>query len=248
MDFSKVTSGEWVIVFATLMGPIFAVQAQKFLEGLREHRNAKLWVFRTLMTTRKSRLHADHVKALNMIDVVFYGVPVFMTHWQSQAEAKVATAWKVYLDNLATETDGWPESRKEVLWAQRESNFGSLLGAIAASVGYNFDEVHLKKAGYIPVLHSNNEEKLQKLLDDGLALVQGTQALKMNVVSLPPNENIAEAYVQMMKQLIAVTKSGSVKVSAMDSVPNGETVDAPQMQKGFQTEVARPSEQSSAQG
>ncbi len=45
MDLTKVTTGEWVIVFATVMGPILAVQAQKFLERLREHQNGKLWVF-----------------------------------------------------------------------------------------------------------------------------------------------------------------------------------------------------------
>ena len=59
MDLTKVTSAEWVIVFATLLGPILAMQAQKFSEGLREYRAAKLWVFRSLMTTRMQRLSID---------------------------------------------------------------------------------------------------------------------------------------------------------------------------------------------
>ncbi len=33
MDLTKVTSAEWVIVFATLLGPILVVQAQKLLRG-----------------------------------------------------------------------------------------------------------------------------------------------------------------------------------------------------------------------
>ena len=71
MDLTKVTSAEWAIVFATLLGPILAVQAQKVLEGLREYRAAKLWVFRSLMTTRMQRLSIDHVRTLNMIDICF---------------------------------------------------------------------------------------------------------------------------------------------------------------------------------
>lgn len=92
MDLTKVTSAEWAIVFATLVGPILAVQAQKFLEGRREYRAAKLWVFRSLMTTRMQRLSIDHVRALNMIDICFYGQRVAVWHWQTEAEKKVATA------------------------------------------------------------------------------------------------------------------------------------------------------------
>ena len=78
MDLSKVTNAERAIVFATLMGPILAVQAQKFLEELREYRAAKLWIFRSLMTTRMQRESVDHVRALNMMDICFYGKRVFV--------------------------------------------------------------------------------------------------------------------------------------------------------------------------
>ncbi|HEY3046817.1 MAG TPA: DUF6680 family protein [Polaromonas sp.] len=147
MDLSKMTSGEWVIVFATVMGPILAIQAQKFLEGLREYRNGKLWVFRTLMTTRhqQSRLSPDHVRALNMIDVSFYGNRFLFIRWQTKVEKKVATAWKAYLDNLSTDIYEWSESQKAFHLGERDRQFGVLIGAVAESVGYSFDEVHIKK-------------------------------------------------------------------------------------------------------
>ncbi len=97
------------------------------------------------MTTRKARLSADHVRALNMIDVSFYGIRMFFMHWQTSAEKKVTTAWKIYLDNLATDVEEWTEPQRQFHWGEREKQFGILLVAIAASVGYNFDEVHIKK-------------------------------------------------------------------------------------------------------
>jgi hypothetical protein len=66
------TTSDWAIVSATLLGPILAVQAQKWLERWRDYRNRKMWVFQTLMATRAARLEAEHVRALNMIDLVFY--------------------------------------------------------------------------------------------------------------------------------------------------------------------------------
>lgn len=213
MEISKITTSEWAIIFATFIGPIFAVQAQKFLEGLREHRNGKIWVFRTLMTTRMQRLSMEHVRALNMIDVSFYGIRIFFKHWQTTSEKKVAAAWKNYLDNLATETEGWSQSRLDYHWAEREKMFNVLLVAIAASVDFNFDEIHIKKTGYIPIAHNALEIKQQELLDSAVCVLQGKQTLKMDVISFPPNEQAALAHGQMIAQLVTATKGGTLNVS-----------------------------------
>jgi hypothetical protein len=61
------------IVVATLLGPILAVQAQKWLERDRVVRDRRLQVFRTLMTTRAMNLSPAHVEALNAVPVEFYG-------------------------------------------------------------------------------------------------------------------------------------------------------------------------------
>ncbi|MGZ7172458.1 DUF6680 family protein [Burkholderia gladioli] len=58
---------------ATLLGPVLAVQAQKWVERAREATNRKQSVFTTLMATRQSRVSIDHVRALNSIDLAFYG-------------------------------------------------------------------------------------------------------------------------------------------------------------------------------
>lgn len=213
MDLTKVTSAEWAIVFATLMGPILAVQAQKFLEELREYRAAKLWVFRGLMTTRMQRLSVDHVRALNMIDICFYGKRIFLWHRQTEAEKKVATAWKIYLDNLTTEIKDWPESRQQIHYSDRVKQFNSLLAAIGAAVDYHFDELHIERTGYIPIAHNEDETKQRQLLESAVGVLQGKQSIKMDVISFPTNPQVAENYQKMIAQIATITEDGALKVS-----------------------------------
>ena len=95
-----ITASDWAIVTATLLGPILAVQAQKTIERWRDIRRQKLWVFSTLMSTRAARLVPDHIRALNMIDLVFYGTRRFGMDRRSNSEQAVLNKWKEYLDEL----------------------------------------------------------------------------------------------------------------------------------------------------
>jgi hypothetical protein len=101
-DLSQLTTSDWLIVAATIAGPVLAVQAQKWIERFRERRGRKLWVFQQLLATRAARLSADHVQALNMIDLVFYGSYFFGIHRRSKGEQAVIDAWREYLDQLGT--------------------------------------------------------------------------------------------------------------------------------------------------
>ncbi|MBO4157710.1 hypothetical protein LH671_00350 [Enterobacter kobei] len=62
-------------VFATLFSPLIAVRVQKYLEKKSEKQTIKVKIFSQLMATRaiSSRLLPEHVQALNMIDLAFYG-------------------------------------------------------------------------------------------------------------------------------------------------------------------------------
>ena len=91
---------DWVTVIAVILSPLLAVQAQKMIETLREKRNRRIKIFKTLMSTRGERLSRDHVQALNMIDIEFYGRRFFGIRFQRRSEKAVTNAWKNYNDNL----------------------------------------------------------------------------------------------------------------------------------------------------
>ena len=61
------------IIIATILGPILAVQAQKWLERERAIRDRRNAIFRTLMATRAAMLSPGHVEAFNAVPVDFYG-------------------------------------------------------------------------------------------------------------------------------------------------------------------------------
>ena len=64
---------DWLVVIATLLSPVIAVQVTEYLNRRRQSRDEQLRIFRTLMATRASTLEVSHVQALNSIDVIFNG-------------------------------------------------------------------------------------------------------------------------------------------------------------------------------
>lgn len=144
------TTVEVITILAILAGPVLAVQAQKWLENFREKKNRKLHIFRTLMATRAAaaKISAEHVRALNMIDIEFYH------------DSKVKEAWKEYLDHLY-DKDYQKTHGPEKWFEKSEELFISLLKLIADEVDYPFDKTHLKRGFYLPNAHGEQANDLQ---------------------------------------------------------------------------------------
>jgi hypothetical protein len=206
---AKLTPSDWTIAFATFAGPVFAVQAQKWIEALRERRNRKHWVFNQLMATRKSRLSPDHVQALNMIDLAFYGTKYWGFHWRSAEERSVANAWKEYFDALSLESN---DANAAAVIDKRDNAFIELLNAIAIDVGYEFDKVQLRRGAYSPVFQERMEDQQNRLREALLAVFEGEKSLRMDVVKFPVNDAAAEAHRKMITQIVESTEGGQLKV------------------------------------
>lgn len=198
-------ASDWAIVLATLGGPVLAVQAQKWVESFREYRNRKLWVFSTLMTTRGSRLHPDHVRALNTIEMVFYGREVFGFRWQKESERAVVNAWYDYLDDLGVDV-------AQVDNARRTNLFIALLFTMATDVGLKFDRMQIGKSAYLPTAHGEAELEGLALRKRALELLNGNAALKMEVASFPVDPKALASQVELQQKLSAALDDGSLKV------------------------------------
>ncbi|WP_426801942.1 DUF6680 family protein [Xanthomonas campestris] len=207
-----------LIILATSLGPVLAVQAQKFVEIIRERRQRKLWVFHTLMTTRAARLGADHVQALNMIDLTFYGHSFFGINRRSRREQTVINSWREYLDHLETSFD----DEQAVNWRSRGKElFVNLLNYIAVDVEFTFDRVQLKKHIYSPVAHGRLEEEQEKLRQLAIAALSGKSPLSINVSSMPSIDFEAlRAQIGLHKSLrAALTDYGPFNVSVKGNSP-----------------------------
>ncbi|MBC8640170.1 hypothetical protein IAG25_25395 [Caballeronia sp. EK] len=129
------TVDTWAVVLATFFGPIAALLITFARDNRAQKYNRRLWVFRTLMATRKIGISNDHVNALNVIEVDFYGCD------------KVVAAWKSYLahlnDTRTPEDDAWRETK--------ERRLAELLFEMAAVLKFDIPALELFKGGYSPL-------------------------------------------------------------------------------------------------
>ncbi|WP_152082732.1 DUF6680 family protein [Enterobacter oligotrophicus] len=177
-------------IFATLFSPLLAVRVQKLIEKHSEKRNIKVNIFTELMATRSTaaRLSNEHVRALNMIDLAFYGDIKRSISKRTKSEKKVLDAWKEYFTHLCTHC---PENESgNTLWNQTSDRlFVNLLSVMAEDIGYDFDRVHLQNAIYIPVAHGQMNLDNQKIRKGLASIFSGETALKMDVISFPESSD-----------------------------------------------------------
>lgn len=173
----NVSTTDWLTIAAILIGPILAVQAQRILEGLRDKRNRRLGVFHTLMATRAARVSHQHVQALNQIDIEFYGRKALGVRIQTGAEKAVSNAWRIYSDHL----NNRPSDSELSRWVEDGDKYlAKLLFEMSRALGYDFDEVQIRRNVYSPIAHGKLEAQettirtgLEKLLTNksGIAVV-----------------------------------------------------------------------------
>jgi hypothetical protein len=167
---------ELAIVAATLLGPVLAVQAQKFLERRRVKKDRQTEIFRTLMTTRASGLSSRFVEALNAVPLEFYG--------SDKQLKKINDSWKLYLDhhsNVPTQ-----EGHENAMWGQKTIELlHEMLILMAEYLDYDFSKAQLTSDIYSPIGHGVAENQ-QEIIRQGLArLFQGEFSLPMKVTSFP---------------------------------------------------------------
>jgi len=176
------------IVTATLLGPILAVQAQKWLERRRAVSDRRLMIFRALMATRAARLAPNHVEALNAVPVEFYG---------SNGKLKqIVDNWRSYLDLLDNK-----ELSAELLGVKRHEAFITMLFSMSTYLGYTFSRSQLEKDVYYPEGHKVIEDD-QEVIRRGFAkLLQGQLAIPMAVKEFPTDDNAIDKQAKLTELL-----------------------------------------------
>jgi hypothetical protein len=207
-----------LLIVATILGPILAVQAQKAVERATEQRRQKLSVFHVLMATRAARVSPEHVQALNRIELQFGGGRVFgLILWQTAAERAVIEAWRIYYDKLSNKGEQTEDAIKA--WNERCGDlFIDLMYAMSKALGYSFDKVQLMRGAYYPVAHSEADLAQLSIRRNFAALLSGKQAINMNVVGLPLSPEAVELQQRLQKLLLkTVSPEGDIQLPAKPS-------------------------------
>jgi hypothetical protein len=147
-----------------------------------------------------ARVSAEHVQALNMIDLTFYGGRLLGMHRRSKSEQDVLDVWKEYHAHLNQPRA--TDNAALTVWVNRgEELLVNLLQAMAADLKLNFDRVQLRSSGYSPIAHGELEYEQNAVRKLALELLAGNRALKMDVASFPADEDALRAQASVNKAL-----------------------------------------------
>ncbi|MCA3281836.1 MAG: hypothetical protein ING16_03115 [Roseomonas sp.] len=162
---------DWLVVIATLLSPLIAVQVTKWLDRRNQAREEQIKIFKTLMATRGLRLDPRHVESLNLIDIVFSS--------ERRTEAAIRNSWKEYLDHLSKfyPQDHWINKRDEL--------YANLLHSMATHLRFKFNKVNIKNEAYLPQAYSTLEDENHAIRKGILDILDGKKNLPMYVVNLP---------------------------------------------------------------
>ena len=162
-------------VLAIFAGPVVAVHITRRFDRKRDESDRKRDIFRSLMKTRSSRLAAEHVTALNLIELEFHG------------RNDVIEPFRAYLQHLDSPPPA-PEEQKRY-FEIRNDLFFEFLRALGRELGYKFDKRDLDRLGYLPagwVDDENVQRNNTRLLKE---LLEGTRPLPVRSVQIGPDDS-----------------------------------------------------------
>lgn len=217
---------DWVMVGATIAGPIFAVQAQKFVERARASNQRRHWIFETLMATRQARVSFDHVRALNMIDLAFYGRRLLGRAWRSETSQAVLDTWHDYHSHLSFPSERRPQTdaEKRVWEGRADELFTNLLDRLATAMNYQFERTQLKGGSYSPEAHGTAELQQQAIHHLAIEILTGKKHLAMDVKSWPIDAAAAEQQRNVMDELVQNQKEMTTKFGQILEILSNRSV------------------------
>lgn len=173
----------WAIIWATFFGPIAAVLITRWRDAATGKRERRLLIFRMLMATRRQTINVDHVSALNLIEVEFYGVKA------------IETAWKTYITHLNSgpidrqlteaEQKAWDNTRADLL--------AKLLAVIGRHLGYSLGEIDLRNGGYAPEGWRYRDMRAGAMQEFVLDLAAGRKVVPVGVLNyLQPRQQVEQ--------------------------------------------------------
>lgn len=161
--FLGLEASDWIMIAAVIAGPILAVWVTRFHDSRNEKRSRQLAILRSLLKTRQLRIDPEHVGALNLIDIEFYGVK------------PINAAYGAYIRNLGAPFPN--EHGQAAFFDERHDLFVALLHSIGTHLGYEFDKHDLGRRGYMPTAWGSEQERLAKNSALLTELLEGKRSL-----------------------------------------------------------------------
>jgi hypothetical protein len=167
---------EIATIIALLLGPILAVVVTRHIDESRLKQTRRMDVFRTLMRTRRMRLSPDHVGALNLVEIEFYG------------ENAVIENWKAYWNHLrqALPVD---QNQQQQFLRDQEGLLTKLLHAIAKTLQFNIEQLEIFEGGYVPQGWIDDDQSVRVMRALVLEILNGRRGLPIVPLNFSSPQN-----------------------------------------------------------
>jgi len=163
---------EWITIAAILIGPVGAVAVQLWIQHYNKIRDQKLWVYGQLTSNRAAWYNVDFVRAMNLVDVVFY---------QNKDIRDKRTKLMAHIKKTTT-ADG---VILPVEWDVAKDQFAEMLDLMGKELGYEFEHTEIKDSAYYPVAHEKMDRAAIELREKGLAVLEGRAPIGVVVHPAP---------------------------------------------------------------
>jgi uncharacterized protein DUF6680 len=174
-----------LLALCTIAGPIFAVQAQKWIERDTEKKKKKKQLFENLMMVRGETLSVEFKRYVNMIEMVFAG------------DQNVINAWHNLFDTFSETAN--TEAEGKALLDKRTELLKTLLKQMSQVCGYAFDDRTIAKGYYSPTAHANFEEELRRVRQGAADVLEGKKSIKIEQTA---SDVAVQAQVDFQKKVI----------------------------------------------
>ncbi|CDN54216.1 Hypothetical protein RG1141_CH18760 [Neorhizobium galegae bv. officinalis bv. officinalis str. HAMBI 1141] len=161
-------------IIAIVVGPILAVVVDRLRQRWSDDNTRRLAVFRSLMRTRRLLLDPEHVGALNLVDLEFYG------------HQRVMDAFSAYMSHLSAPMPG-PDGHVR-FFEQREDLLVRLLYQMGKDLGFQYDKHDLAKLAYGPAGWIQEQDIQRQNMGYLNELLAGKRALPITPMQ-PPAAN-----------------------------------------------------------
>jgi hypothetical protein len=157
------------VVFATLFGPVVAVLITRWIDDSRRLNERRLEVFRLLMSSRRALLSPERVKALNLVEIEFYGIePVLNAHKEVMD----------HINTLAARADRWNDRQRMLMT--------KLLSEMAKVLNYDLQQLDVLEGGYYPQAFADIDLENQAMRRVLLEVLSGRRPLTVSPVGPTP--------------------------------------------------------------
>lgn len=178
---------EVLTLIAIFAGPVSAILVSRHLDDRKERHGRQMEIFRTLMRTRRTPVWADHVGALNLVEIEFKDDPKVIAAWKALFEhfaARHVRALDEQTTDAMTPEEVGQRNRRfdERLGTERQKLLAKLLHAIAKRMRFNAEQLDIFEGGYTPQGWENVDTEQRLIRQFALEFLAGRRSVPIAVM------------------------------------------------------------------